>query len=115
MSPSEGSDRTMGARPSARTPAGEGVSGRGPVGGAPVDRRGWAMGAGHPTIRVADADGLEHARRLFRADAAESAASIGAALCFQGFEDEVAGLPGRYAPPSGCLLLASEGGRAAGC
>jgi len=73
------------------------------------------MGAGNPTIRVADAEGLEHARRLFRAYAAEYAASIGAALCFQGFEAEVAGLPGRSAPPSGCLLLAWEGGRAAGC
>jgi ribosomal protein S18 acetylase RimI-like enzyme len=76
------------------------------------------MGANDPAIRVADAEGepgLDHARRLFRAYAAEFAASIGASLCFQGFEDELAGLPGRYAPPSGCLLLAMEGDRTAGC
>src|SRR5262249_51345680 len=58
---------------------------------------------------------LEQARHLFRSYAAEFAESIGASLCFQGFEAELAGLPGRYAPPSGCLLLAMEGDRPAGC
>jgi ribosomal protein S18 acetylase RimI-like enzyme len=60
-------------------------------------------------IRVVDAEGeeaLDQARRLFHAYAAEYAASIAESLCFQGFEAELAGLPGRYAPPSGCLLLA---------
>ena len=52
---------------------------------------------------------------MFRAYADEYAASIAETLCFQGFEAEVAGLPGRYAPPSGCLLLAMEGDRPAGC
>ena len=33
----------------------------------------------------------------------------------QGFDQEIAGLPGKYAPPSGRLLLASVLGRAAGC
>jgi GNAT superfamily N-acetyltransferase len=36
-------------------------------------------------------------------------------LSFQGFDEELAGLPGDYAPPSGRLLLAAEGNEAAGC
>jgi hypothetical protein len=36
-------------------------------------------------------------------------------LCFQGFEEELAILPRRYAPPNGRLLLALEGTDAAGC
>jgi putative acetyltransferase len=35
--------------------------------------------------------------------------------CFASFEQELAGLPGEYAPPSGRLLLASEAGAPAGC
>ncbi len=69
-------------------------------------------------IQVGDAEGeqgLDHARRLFRSYAAEFADSISVALCFQGFEVEVAGLPGRYAPPSGSLLLAMDGDTPAGC
>lgn len=45
----------------------------------------------------------------------EYAASLGIDLCFQGFEQELAGLPGSYAPPQGRLLLAWEGGQTAGC
>ena len=36
-------------------------------------------------------------------------------LCFQGFEEELATLPGRYGPPGGSILLAVQGGETAGC
>ena len=36
-------------------------------------------------------------------------------LCFQGFDEELATLPGAYAPPRGRLLLAGVPGQAFGC
>jgi len=36
-------------------------------------------------------------------------------LCFQGFDEELATLPGAYAPPRGRLLLAGTSGQAFGC
>jgi len=36
-------------------------------------------------------------------------------LCFQDFDQELAGLPGDYAPPRGRLLLAMAEGHAVGC
>ena len=62
-------------------------------------------------IRPAAAEEIATARELFR----EYEKSIGISLCFQNFADEVAALPGDYAPPAGRLLLAVVDGRPAGC
>lgn len=57
------------------------------------------------------AEEVAEARRLFE----EYAESLGIDLSFQGFERELARLPGDYAPPDGRLLLAAVEGRTAGC
>ncbi|MGH8014932.1 MAG: GNAT family N-acetyltransferase [Candidatus Zixiibacteriota bacterium] len=45
----------------------------------------------------------------------EYAKSLNFDLCFQGFDKEVAGLPGGYAPPDGRLMLALCDRKVAGC
>ncbi len=54
---------------------------------------------------------VELARTLFR----EYEKSLGISLCFQGFEKELAGLPGDYAFPRGRLLIVRDGDAVAGC
>lgn len=61
-------------------------------------------------ISAAQTSDIPVVRRLFRA----YADSLPFSLAFQGFAAELAGLPGPYSPPAGCLLLAKEGSLAVG-
>jgi ribosomal protein S18 acetylase RimI-like enzyme len=51
---------------------------------------------------------------LFREYEGSLTGSLPAVLCFQGFEQELANLPGGYAPPRGDVLLAEREGVAVG-
>jgi GNAT superfamily N-acetyltransferase len=62
-------------------------------------------------VQVETPQQIEEVRRLLR----EYEASLNVSLCFQGFEKELAELPGDYAPPGGRLLLACDGNQPAGC
>lgn len=54
---------------------------------------------------------IDEARTLFK----QYQASLGISLCFQSFDQELANLPGDYAPPSGRLLLTRVDVEVAGC
>ena len=60
---------------------------------------------------AATAHDVELARALF----VEYAKWLDVDLCFQGFDAELASLPGAYSPPRGRLLIAGPPGEAFGC
>jgi GNAT superfamily N-acetyltransferase len=61
-----------------------------------------------PAVSVED---VERVRALFL----EYERALGVDLGYQGFDDEVASLPGAYAPPRGALFIALDGDEASGC
>ncbi|MDO9112449.1 MAG: GNAT family N-acetyltransferase [Polaromonas sp.] len=72
------------------------------------------MSASSPTIEFitpATPEQLAATRLIFQ----EYANQLGVDLCFQNFDAELAGLPGDYAAPQGCLLLALLDGEITGC
>jgi GNAT superfamily N-acetyltransferase len=54
---------------------------------------------------------LDEVRHLFR----EYEAFLGVDLCFQSFEEELAGLPGKYTSPGGALLIGIHENKTVGC
>ena len=66
---------------------------------------------GFELVEATTPERVETCRELFR----EYQRGLGVSLCFQGFDRELAGLPGDYAPPRGRLYLALAGGKPAGC
>src|SRR5438105_4344263 len=62
-------------------------------------------------VDASDADAIAVARGLFE----EYRRTLGVDVCFQQFDLELASLPGDYAPPRGCLLLAYGRALPIGC
>jgi putative acetyltransferase len=68
---------------------------------------------GNESMKIIEADykSLAKVTDLFR----EYQQFIGVDLCFQGFEEELAGLPSKYAPPAGAIFIAIDNGELIGC
>ena len=62
-------------------------------------------------VQASSPEEIESARTLFE----EYAAWLQIDLCFQSFDEELASLPGQYAPPDGRLLMAIEDDQLVGC
>jgi GNAT superfamily N-acetyltransferase len=62
-------------------------------------------------VHALSPDDIDEARALLL----DYQADLGLDLCFQGFAQEMAELPGAYAPPHGVFLLARVDGEPAGC
>ena len=62
-------------------------------------------------LNANDTEALGHVRQFFR----NYAGWLGVDLSFQKFDEEMASLPGAYAPPDGRLFYAENNGRPAGC
>lgn len=77
-----------------------------------ISRARWEQAAPARIAAVGSADDLAAAIALFRA----YAASLEVDLAYQDFAAELAAMPGKYAPPSGALLLARDvSGTPIGC
>lgn len=62
-------------------------------------------------LEVTSQEDIEQVRTLFT----EYRAELVVEPCFQSFDEEIAALPGSYAPPGGKLLLAKVVGQPVGC
>ncbi len=66
-------------------------------------------------VEAATREQLSMAAALFLEYANSLGGGAHMSLHHQGFENELASLPGRYSRPHGCILLALAGGEAVGC
>ena len=64
------------------------------------------------TINFAESQSNFNTARLLFLEYAET---LGFSLCFQGFNEELANLPGTYGLPNGCILLAWDEFYCVGC